>query len=215
MQQNFRRFEMKRKAIRTIMPRREFVTRTATVCSLFCIGGGSLFALFRSGQEDNPSPEKHKFQKDTGMSYDDLGKFVVGRMFVPMFGAVAAKVGIDVVQKAVLDQVQKRVAARVKSMPKRELADLTQNFKSQDPFNINTWTKEIIQDTDTVFEMRVSECLWAKAFREANAADLGFKIICSADYVTAETFNPKIKLIRDKTLMQGHDCCNHKYIFQD
>ncbi len=206
---------MKGEAIRTVMNRREFVTRTATVCSLFCIGGDSLFALFRSGQEDSLSPEKHKFQKDTGMSYDDFSKFVVGRLFVPVVGAVAAKVGIDVVQKAVLDHLQKRVAAQVKSLPKRELADLTQNFKSQDPFNINTWTKEIIQDTDTVFEMRVSECLWAKAFREVNAADLGFKIICSRDYVTAETFNPKIKLIRDKTLMQGHNCCNHKYIFQD
>jgi hypothetical protein len=179
---------------------------------MFCIGDGSLFALLRSGQEASSSPENHKFQKDTGMSYDDLSKFVVGRMLVPMVGAVAAKVGIDVVQKAVLDHLQKRVAAQVKSLPKRELADFTQNFKSQDPFNINTWTKEIIQDTDTVFEMRVSECLWAKAFREANAADLGFKIVCSADYVTAETFNPKIKLVRDKTLMQGHDCCNHKYV---
>jgi hypothetical protein len=206
---------MTENAIRTIMNRREFVTRATTVCSMFCIGDGSLFALLRSGQEASSSPENHKFQKDTGMSYDDLSKFVVGRMLVPMVGAVAAKVGIDVVQKAVLDHLQKRVAAQVKSLPKRELADFTQNFKSQDPFNINTWTKEIIQDTDTVFEMRVSECLWAKAFREANAADLGFKIICSADYVTAETFNPKIKLIRDKTLMQGHDCCNHKYIFQD
>ena len=197
------------------MNRREFVTRTATTCSLFCIGGGSLFALFRSGQEASSSPEKHKFQKDTGMSYGDLGKFVVGRMFVPMVGAVAAKVGIDVVQEAVLDDLQKRIAGQAKSLPKRELADLAQNFKSQDPFNINTWTKEIIQDTDTVFEMRVSECLWAQAFREANVADLGFKIVCSRDYVIAEAFNPKIKLIRDKTLMQGHDCCNPKYIFQD
>jgi len=206
---------MTENAIRTILNRREFVMRATTVCSMFCFGGGSLFALFRSGQEASSSSEKHKFQKDTGMSYDDFSKFIVGRMLVPIVGAVAAKVGIDVVQEAIFEGSKKRVAAQVKSLPKRGLADFAQNFKSQDPFNVNTWTKEILQDTDKVFEMRVSECLWAKAFREANAADLGFKIVCSADYVTAETFNPKIKLIRDKTLMQGHGCCNHKYIFQD
>ena len=66
--------------------------------------------------------------------------------------------------------------------------------------------------TQEEFPAETGECLWAKAFREANAADLGFKLVCSADYVTAEAFNPDIKLIRDKTLMQGHDCCNHKYV---
>jgi hypothetical protein len=206
---------MTEKAIRKIMNRREFVTQTTTACSIFCFGGGSLFALFRSGQEAGTSPEKHKFLRDAAMSYDELFKFTVGRMLIPTIGAVAAKVGIDVVQEAIFEGFKKRLAARVKNMPKRGLADFTQNFKSQDPYNVNTWTKEILQDTDNVFEMRVSGCLWAKTFREADAADLGFKIVCSLDYVTAETFNPKIKLIRDKTLMQGHDCCNHKYIFQD
>jgi len=215
MQKKFRRSEMTEKGIQKIMNRREFVTRATTVCSMFCFGGGSLLALFRSGQEASSSPEKHKFLRDVAMSYDELFKFTVGRMLIPTIGAVAAKVGIDVVQEAILEGFKKRIAARVKSLPKRGLADFTQNFKSQDPFNVNTWTKEILQDTDKVFEMRVSECLWAKAFREANAADLGFKIVCSLDYVTAETFNPRIKLIRDKTLMQGYDCCNHKYIFQE
>jgi hypothetical protein len=170
--------------------------------------------LFRSGQDADSSPEKHKFQKDAGMPYDDLSKFVVGRL-VSIVGPVAKKTGIDVVQKEVLDEAQKRMAAPVKNLPRRDLAVFTQNFKSKDPFNVNTWTKEIIQDTNTVFEMKVTECIWAKAFNELNAADLGFKLLCSADFVTAEAFNPKIKLIRDKTLMQGFDCCNPKFILQD
>ena len=205
---------MQEKTNRLIIDRREFVTRASSLCSVFCIGSSSLFALFRNGQKADTSSEKHKFQKDTGMSYEDLSKFMVGRI-VWMVGAVAEKVGIDVVQQAVLDGTQKRMAARVKNLPSRDFAVFTQNFKSQDPFNVNTWTKEIIQDTNTVFEMKVTECIWAKAFNELNAADLGFKLLCSADFVTAEAFNPKIKLIRDKTLMQGFDCCNPKFILQD
>ena len=81
------------------------------------------------------------------------------------------------------------------------------------PIAAHSLTMEIIRDTDTVFEMRVTECLLAKVYREAKAADLGFNCVCWADYAQAEAFNPKIKLIRDKTLMQGHDHCNHKYVF--
>ena len=97
------------------------------------------------------------------MSYEDLSQFVVGRL-VSIVGSVAEKVGIDVVQKAVLEGTQKRMADRVKNMPRRDLSVFTQNFKSKDPFNVNTWTKDIIEDTDTVFEMRVTECIWAKTF---------------------------------------------------
>lgn len=194
------------------MKRREFVTKTAATCSLICCGGVSLSSLLRAGQEGSTSAEKHKFLKDAGMSYNDIFQMSIGRLYLPTVRAVAAEIGIDKLQKVLLEDMKKRVADRVKNLPSRELKDFTQFFKNPNPFQANTLTMEIVQDSDKVFEMRFSECLWAKIFKEANAADIGFKLICCGDYVTAEAFNPKIRLIRDKTLMQGHDCCNHKYV---
>ncbi len=49
-------------------------------------------------------------------------------------------------------------------------------------------------------------------FREEGAADIGYAGICHPDFAAASGFNPKIKLIRSKTLMQGDDCCNHRYV---
>jgi hypothetical protein len=195
--------------VRSPMNRREFVTKTAAACSLFCCGGGSLFALFRHGQE---AAKKHKFMLDAGMSYNEVFQMAIGRLYLPTIEAVATEIGMDKLQKVLLEDMKKRVADQVKNLPSRELKDFAGFFKSPDPFSANTLTLKIVQDTDQVFEMRVSECLWAKTFKDSNAADIGFKLICSADYVTAEAFNPKIKLIRDKTLMQGHDHCNHKYV---
>jgi hypothetical protein len=60
----------------------------------------------------------------------------------------------------------------------------------------------------------MTECLWAKTFLDANAADIGFACVCFPDYAVAQAFNPKMKMIRDKTLMQGHDCCNHRYVIE-
>ena len=194
------------------MNRREFVTKTAATCSLICCGGVSLSRLLRAGQEASAPAEKHKFLMDAGMSYNDIFQLAIGRLYLPTVKAVAAEMGMDKLQKLLMDDIKKRVADQVKNLPNREFSTFAQFFKNPNPFTANTWTMEIVQDSDKVLEMRFSECLWAKTFKEANAADIGFKLICSGDYVTAEAFNPKIKLIRDKTLMQGHDCCNHKYV---
>jgi len=39
-------------------------------------------------------------------------------------------------------------------------------------------------------------------------------MVCHGDYAWAEGFNPDIKLVRDKTLMQGDSICNHRYVWQ-
>jgi hypothetical protein len=76
-----------------------------------------------------------------------------------------------------------------------------------------TLTMEIIEDTDTVFEVKVTECLVGDTFLRAEAGEIGNAAVCIGDYTFAEGFNPKIKMIRDKTLTLGHDHCNHRYIW--
>ena len=72
---------------------------------------------------------------------------------------------------------------------------------------------EIVENMDTAYELKVTECIWASTFLAAKAGDIGYASVCIGDYTWAEGFNPKIKLVRDKTLMQGHDICNHRYIW--
>ena len=72
---------------------------------------------------------------------------------------------------------------------------------------------EIVEDTETAFELKVSECLPAAVFRDADAAEIGYASVCWGDYAWAQGFNPKIKLVRDKTLMEGDKYCNHRYIW--
>lgn len=197
-----------------ILDRREFARRLVTTCSLVCFGSSGLFAMLRPTQEEKQKKTKHKFLEDTGMTYEQVYKLAAGNLFIPIVSELVDRVGMDIIKEASADSMKKRVKAYVKRLEKRDLATLAAFFKSPSPTGEHTLTREIIQDTDTVFEMKVTECLWAKTFREAKAADLGFNCICFADYAMAEAFNPKIKLIRDKTLMQGHDCCNHKYVFK-
>jgi len=70
-----------------------------------------------------------------------------------------------------------------------------------------------VSKTDTAFGIKVTDCLSAESFLPYKAGDIGYASACWGDYNWASDFNPKIKLIRDKTLMQGHDYCNHRYIW--
>ena len=74
-------------------------------------------------------------------------------------------------------------------------------------------THEVVVDTDKVFELKVTECLTSEIFLDADAGDIGYAYVCFGDYAWAEGFNPKIKMVRDKTLMQGHAYCNHRYMW--
>ena len=66
----------------------------------------------------------------------------------------------------------------------------------------------------TAVEARITECLWAKTFCEANAGDIGYACLCHAEAAALHAFNPRIKLTFTKTLMQGHDCCNPRYVME-
>ena len=71
----------------------------------------------------------------------------------------------------------------------------------------------MVEDNETIFEMKVTEYLTEVVFREADVLDLGYACVCHADFGLPVGINLKMKLIRTKTLMQDHSYCNHRYIW--
>jgi len=81
------------------------------------------------------------------------------------------------------------------------------------PRYANSLTHEVVVDTEKVFELRVTECIWATVYRDAGLdGELGHAALCNMDYHWPTAFNPALKMERNRTLMQGHDHCNHRYI---
>jgi hypothetical protein len=81
------------------------------------------------------------------------------------------------------------------------------------PRYANSLTHEVVEDGEKVFELRVTECIWAETFRNAGlGGEIGHAAVCNMDYHWPSAFNPSFKMERTKTLMQGDDHCNHRYI---
>jgi predicted ArsR family transcriptional regulator len=64
-------------------------------------------------------------------------------------------------------------------------------------------------------ELRIhcTSCPFASMARENGMAELGFHKFCMSDYGIVKGFDPRIEFTRTKTLMEGHDRCDHRYRF--
>jgi hypothetical protein len=200
--------------------RREFLLNILPAGTLFCLGCGNLSA-WGAGQEAQKAVEKkHKFQEDSAMSYEDVFGFAIRGMYIPLLRNLSRRLkDIDFIEMLKTMTHERAIEAggkRVKQSPLEDFAAFSSQSKKRfsDPFSNHIYTYTFVEDTDKVLEWKFTECLFAKTFREADAADIGFATICYGDYGRAEALRPKIRFTLTKTLMQGHDCCNHRYVWE-
>ena len=158
----------------------------------------------------------HKFLEDSNMTFQEVFDFAF-KSLIPVLQGLAKELGKDHFLEA-LKKVAFECALKAGQDTARQLQsnDLAAFKAVGEPghFGQHVLTLEIAKDTPQVFEVKVTECLWAKTFREMGAADIGYLLICHTDYADCQGFNPKITMTRSKTLMQGDDCCNHRFVWE-
>lgn len=196
--------------------RRQLLTKVVPACSLACLCAGLVKADDEAKQEKPAEDGKHKWeveyeQKTTmlrqvsrqNMAYIQFIKTLQSELdekeLIRLLNINSANFGT---------QTGKRQAA---NSPDTKFATFTQTFRG--PQMERALSLETIEDTDKVFELKVTECIWAKVFRDAGlGGEIGHAAVCNMDYSWPPAFNPDFKMERTKTLMQGDDCCNHRYI---
>lgn len=166
------------------------------------------------------SPEtvvKHKFQADSNMTFQEVFDFAFKRM-IPILQGAARELGQDQVYEALKNAaaefVRNAAQETARQLPCNDFAAWNAWGSEPSYFGDHILTKETVEDTPEACELRVTECLWATTFREMGAEDLGYLLFCNSDYAQCQGFNPRIRLVRTKTLMQGDDCCNHRFVWE-
>ncbi|MHA2037065.1 MAG: L-2-amino-thiazoline-4-carboxylic acid hydrolase [Promethearchaeota archaeon] len=79
----------------------------------------------------------------------------------------------------------------------------------------NTVTIRYVKDTESELGLHITECLEAEVFKELEAEDIGYLVVCNPDYAYARACNPCVKLRRNKTLMEGDDYCDHLWYWDN
>ncbi len=62
-------------------------------------------------------------------------------------------------------------------------------------------------------EFRVTRCPVHALAEKTGMHDWLYHLACATDFYSTPAFSSKIHFTRTKTLMQGHDCCNHRYSY--
>ena len=193
--------------------RRNFLTKIVPLTALMCLG------CKRSAVQKLVQESSSQFPKDNGMTAEDAYSYFLG-MFIPLLKSLATEIGnekfISIIKKAHYDSIEQGVSSITKNLEKKDLRAYTSFLKEvllSPPYNISL-KYEIIEESDNVLEVRYTECLAAKLFREMNASDIGLVIECSGTKAVLKAFDSKISYTNPKNIMRGDSICTERFIYQ-
>ena len=199
--------------------RRQFLQNVFPAGTLFCLGCRGLLALPNAEGKQEVSEKKHKFLEDSGLTVEEVFTFTYQNV-IPIMQNVADDMGrekfIDMLEKASDAYYEQLIAEMTKDLPRKDMAvftDFVINMLNGFPYN-KAVTYEIIEKTDKAFEVKYTECLFAKTLREMNASDIGYALNCYPTFGLARGFNPKIKVTPTKNLMKGDAACIERFVWE-
>jgi len=199
-----------------IVDRRKFLTQVMPACSFACLWAGALRADDQALQGGDKDDEPHKFDVEVELKMSPLERVSLQNgNFIDFIKTLQAELDEEELIR-LLEVYSEGVGKRVGEMQAKRSPDTSfQTFVStfRPPRYANLLTHEVVKDTDKVFELRVTECVWAKVYRDAGlGGPIGHAAVCNMDYYWPTAFNTNFKMERDKTLMQGDAFCNHRYL---
>jgi len=181
--------------------RRQFITRGCAAGASLCFGCSHFFSFAKAQESHILNPEQDKYSNNSGMSYEQVFNFAYRDFLIPQLIAVSNQIGRDNFIK-----ILKTATFNAFSQPglmNRSFANYPNQFMN------NVVDSEVLENSPNLRVYKMTRCLWAKIFREADAADIGYAMVCYGDYAIASSNNEKLE--RETTLMQGHDCCLFRY----
>ena len=81
------------------------------------------------------------------------------------------------------------------------------------------WTKggaleiEVKEQSEETFTFNVVRCRYAETYKAMGLGEIGHLLSCNRDGAFCEGYDPKLKLARSQTIMQGASHCDFKYTY--
>jgi len=139
---------------------------------------------------------------------------IQARVLVPLVKALQAELGEEqanaIVRKALRD-LYRRYGEEFWRAKKEEslgkaMTSAFATFARDDALDF-----EVKEQSQDAFDIDVRRCRYAEFYNALGEPELGFLLVCSADYPMAEGFGPEITLTRTQTIMQGASHCDFRY----
>ena len=136
---------------------------------------------------------------------------------VPVIMAVSQRIGQDEAL-AILQEVNQQEAFE---RGRRMAAELGRNGIEELVEEVASWGRgsgwemDVLEQTPTTYFFNVTRCPYYEKYRELGLEQFGVGLSCCRDEPFVRGFNPQLKLVRTKTIMEGFDHCDFRYYLED
>jgi len=164
--------------------------------------------------------DKDNFKNKIDMTYEQFYRALFG-MMIDVYRLLEDEIG----KEEALDRISELSSEKTKESLRRslddeeidDLEDFIKVYKKQLDSVLfqNTLSYEIKKESDDAFKFDVNRCIRAEIFKEFDAQDVGYKVACQPDLEVLPVFHPNLKLKRTKTLMEGDECCDFEYTWEE
>ncbi|MCS7207265.1 MAG: L-2-amino-thiazoline-4-carboxylic acid hydrolase [Dehalococcoidia bacterium] len=138
---------------------------------------------------------------------------IEARVLGPFIRTLQEELGTEranaIVQKAIARIASAQGREQAQRLGRTTLADFKAMSKGRHgPGDLEI---EVVKETETEYVFRVVRCRFAEMYREMGLGDIGHLLSCNRDFAFVEGFNPRIRLQRTQTIMQGAPFCDFAY----
>jgi hypothetical protein len=138
-------------------------------------------------------------------------------MLKHVYDTLKASHGVETAQRTIADAVRKSAMEQAAEMAAKVGGKTSlQTFVDRQEL----WTRggalerDVIEQSDTRYRFNVTRCKYAEMYRAMGLGEIGHLLSCQRDGTFCEGYDPRIKLKRTQTIMQGATHCDFDYRFE-
>lgn len=139
---------------------------------------------------------------------------IQARALVPVIQAMQAELGEEranaLIRKAIGEQYRKLGEAWWRAQRGEAAADkLASSFERFAAGGALDY--DVVKSGTDAFDVNVTGCRYAQFYQQLGVPELGFLLVCGADFAMTEGFGAGVRLARTQTIMQGASHCDFRY----
>ena len=135
----------------------------------------------------------------------------------PIIKSVAQRIGLDealaILQEANQQEAFQRGNRMAEVMKRNGVEELVDDVAGWGRGGI--FEMDVLEQTPTTYFFNVTRCPYYDKYKELGLEEFGVGFSCCRDEPFARGFNPKLRLERTKTIMEGSEYCDFRYYLND
>jgi hypothetical protein len=151
---------------------------------------------------------------------DELGilarRRIEAAIIAPIYAELRAEIGDEraraliarAIRQAAIDAGKDFAAKTPGGVDLQTFQDIQHLWTQDDALRI-----EVLKATSEIFEFNVRRCRYAESYKAMGLGEIGPLLSCNRDGAFCEGYDPRIKLTRTQTIMEGASHCDFRYAF--